>query len=219
MANEFFKGKLYSGDFKGLMPRYYTPRYKKYIIEETKLLKQKISGRILEAGVGIGRLIPVLAPRATELVGIDNSAFMLKKSREVAASFSNVRVLKADLENLSVYFPFHYFDYSLCLWNTLGNVRHPIKALKELAAVTDHSIFTSVFYKKTIKERIKFYKAVDVKVLKIDQITETFYLDGFVSQSFDEHDIQKLATRAGLYVKESAILGGVVLWSELERQS
>ena len=95
MSEGFFEGKKYQdGKFKGLIPKYYPKKYKSYIKDETKLLKQKLNGvnRVLEAGVGIGRLIPAIAPLVKEFVGIDNSHFMLKESIKVARNYSNVRI-------------------------------------------------------------------------------------------------------------------------------
>lgn len=41
---------------------------------------------------------------------------MLKKSKMIAKEFSNVKIIKGDLENLSKLFPPKYFDFSLCVW-------------------------------------------------------------------------------------------------------
>ena len=83
IKDEFFEGSDFEGtEFKALMPKYYPPKYQEYIREETELLKSRVKGsnRILEAGVGIGRLIPELAPLVKEFVGIDNADLMIKKS-------------------------------------------------------------------------------------------------------------------------------------------
>jgi len=219
MKESFFEGKDFGKEkFKALMPEYYPPKYKKYILEETKLLKQKIIGanRILEAGVGIGRLVPILAPRVKELVGIDNADLMLKKSKQVAKEFKNVRIVKENLENLSKLFPPKYFDFSLCLWNTIGNVKDEVKVLRELKKITKKSIFITVYHKGTLQDRKEWYKRAGVTISKIDTGKEIFYSkSGLKSKSYSLKDIQKLARAAQLQVGEFKILGGVILWVEL----
>lgn len=216
--NNFFESASYKdGIFKGLLPEYYPPKYQQYISEETALLKEKTKGakRILEAGVGLGRLIPELAPQVQEFIGIDNAQFMLVKAREVARAYSNVKILDQDIENLSQLYPKEYFDYSLCVWNTFGNLHDKAVALKALAAVTKNSIFITVFLKGTVKDRLELYKNIEVEILKQDPETETFYLKGYVSKTFNVQDFEKLAAAVGLIVKEHRILGGVILYVEL----
>lgn len=126
MKDEFFEGVDFKGEeFKALIPKYYPEKYKKYIKEETELLKLKLkqANRVLEGGIGIGRLIPELAPLTKEFIGIDNADLMLKKSRELAKNFQNVKIIKGNLEELDKIFPEKFFDFSLCVWNTLGNVK------------------------------------------------------------------------------------------------
>ena len=219
MKNRYFEGKDFgNGEFKALMPQYYPPKYKRYIKEEAELLKKKVIGahRILEAGVGIGRLIPILAPNVKEFVGIDNADLMLKKSSEIARKFDNVKIIERDLGNISALFPPKYFDYSLCVWNTLGNVKDEVKVLQELAKVTKKSIFITVYHKGTLEERDGWYKKVGVKISKVDKEKEIFYSEsGLKSKSYNIKDIGKIAKGAHLQIRDFRILGGVILWVEL----
>ena len=219
MKDNFFEGKDFKeGKFKALIPKYYPEKYKKYIKEETGLLKLKLRGSniILEAGVGVGRLIPELAPIVKEFVGVDNSNLMLKKSQEVASNFSNVKIIKGDLEKLSKLFPQKYFDFSLCVWNTLGNVKREVQILKELAKVTSKSIFITVYLKGTLEDRRNWYETVGVKILKIDEKNEVFYSEsGLKSKSYNLKDIKEIAEASNLQIKSSKILAGVILFIEL----
>lgn len=219
MEDKFFEGADFKDEeFKALIPKYYPEKYKRYIQEETQLLKIKIGNldRVLEAGVGIGRLIPELAPLTKEFIGIDNADLMLKKSREVAKNFPNVKIINGNLEELGETFPEKFFDSSLCVWNTLGNVKDEISVLKELAKVTKKSIFVTVYLKGTLKERLNWYKTVGVKISKIDKKEETFYSEsGLKSKSYSLEDIERLARLSNLKVKSSKILAGVMLWIEL----
>ncbi len=204
------------------MPKYYPPKYKKYIEEETELLKLKLKGasRILESGVGIGRLIPELAPIVKEFVGMDNADLMLIKSQEAAKKFSNVKIIKGELENLNTLFPQKHFDFSLCVWNTLGNVKNEVQILKAIAQVTKKSIFITVYHKGTLEERKNWYKIVGVKISKVDEKKEIFYSEsGLKSKSYSLKDIEEIAKASDLQVKASRILAGVILWIELASQS
>ncbi|MBI2573666.1 class I SAM-dependent methyltransferase [Candidatus Woesearchaeota archaeon] len=218
MSNTFFEGTTYgSGKFKGLLPEYYPPKYRLYIEEETKLLLELVqnSKRILEAGVGIGRLIPVLAPVVKDFVGIDNAEYMIEKSKEVASHFPNVTIYKLEIEKAAEFFSPFYFEHTLCLWNTLGNVRNEEDILRILREITDKSIFITVFLKGTKKDRLELYHAIDVDIQKYDEESETFFLDGYVSRTYNLQDVKLLATKIGLKIKQSKILGGVVLFVEL----
>jgi len=218
MKEGFFEGEDWKDeDFKGLIPKYYTPKYQEYIEEETKLLKQKTEGsiRILEAGVGIGRLIPELAPGVKEFVGIDNAQLMLDKSRLIAAKFPNTKVVEGDLEDLKKIFPPNHFDFSMCLWNTLGNVADEAQVLKQIAAITRKSIFVTVYHKGTIEDRKAWYKKVGVELIKIDKENEIFYSkSGLKSKSYSIEDMQEIANKANLKIQDSRVLAGVILWVE-----
>lgn len=220
-SNNFFESSTYKdGIFKGLLPEYYPPKYKQYIHEEVALLKSKLNGarRILEAGVGIGRLIPELAPIVHEFIGIDNAQFMLNKSKEISSNYQNVKLVGEKIENLSNLYPEDFFDFSLCVWNTFGNLDDQVVALKELSRVTEKSLFITVFHKGTASDRLDFYKNVEVEVVDIDKENEIYYLKGYTSRTFDADDITRLANKAGMRVLGSKILGGVMLWVELSKK-
>ena len=217
----FFKGEDYKGEeFKALIPKYYPLKYQKYIQEETELLKSKLKGadKILEAGVGIGRLIPELAPIVKEFVGIDNANLMLKKSEEIARNFKNVKIIKGNLEELNKVLSGDYFEYSLCVWNTLGNVEDEVEVLKNLSEITAKSIFITVYLKGTLADRKDWYKTLGIGISKIDEEKEIFYSkSGLKSKSYNLADMTKIANNAGLKIKDSKILSGVILWAELVR--
>ena len=221
MKDKFFEGEDFGERvFKALIPKYYPAKYKKYIKEETQALERRLKGtnRVLEAGVGIGRLISVLAPIVEEFVGVDNANLMLKESKKVATKFSNVRIVKGRLENLSKLFSKNYFNYSLCIWNTLGNVKDEVKVLKEIAKVTEQSIIVTVYHKGTLKDRKEWYRKVGVEISKIDEENEIFYSkSGLKSKSYSLEDMKEIAECANLRIVNSEILGGVILWVEITR--
>ncbi len=204
--------------YKPLLPQYYPQEYKKYIKEEVQLLRKRVMGAssILEAGVGIGRLIPELAPLVKEFVGIDKSDFMMKTSRRVAKKFSHVTIIQGDLEKLDTLFMPKHFDFSLCMWNTLGNVYDDVLVLKQLGNVTKKSIFVTVHKKGEITKRKNWYATVGITPKKVDEEHEIFYFEGGVpSRSYSLADLTSMAKQANLTILSSKTLGGVVLWAEL----
>src|SRR3989338_3330274 len=218
MKDKFFEGADFKGKFKALIPEYYPAEYRRYIKEEKTLLQRKVRGanRVLEAGVGIGRLIPYLAPSVKKFVGVDNATLMLGEARRIAGHYKNVRIKKLSLETLASHFPGHYFDYSLCAWNTLGNVKDEAKVLKNLGKITKRSIFITVYLKGTLKERENWYRTVGIKLKKVDEKNEVFYsYSGLKSKSYSKEDIKKIAVRSGLKIKQFKVLGGVILWAEM----
>lgn len=217
----FFEGDDFKNkDFKALTPKYYPSKYQDYIKKETALLKTKLNGanKVLEAGVGIGRLIPEIAPIVSEFVGIDNADLMLRESKEIAKAFPNVTIQNTNFEELSLSFPPDYFDYSLLVWNTLGNVKDEVVVLKELATVTSKSIFVTVYLKGTIEDRKGWYEAVDVEIERIDEDKEIFYTkSGLKSRSYNLEDIEELSKQSDLTIIDHKILAGVILWVELAK--
>ena len=124
--------------------------------------------------------------------------------------------MQRDLENISKIFHKNYFDYSLCVWNTLGNVNEETKVLKELSKVTSKSIFITVYLKGTLGDRKNWYKTIGVKIEKVDEEKEIFYSkSGLKSKSYSLEDIQRIANKAGLKIKDSKLLNRVLLWAEL----
>jgi len=72
---------------------------------------------------------------------------MLKESEKVLNGFSNVKLIKCNLEDLDKLFPSDYFEYALCVWNTLGNVQDEAVVLKQISTVTEKSVFVTVYNK------------------------------------------------------------------------
>jgi len=90
-------------------------------------------GRLVDLGCGTGRLCVRFAAKGYECVGVDLSDEMLAKARENAAA-ADVRVewLKANLVDLAE-LPDASFDYTACLFSTLGMVRGDENRAKVLA--------------------------------------------------------------------------------------
>lgn len=219
--NKFFEGKDYEkGDFKPLTSKFYTPAYQRYIKEEELLVCTKVMGakRVLEAGVGTGRMLRRLSPIVRQVVGVDNSQLMLEESRRVASRFRNVKIIEGNIEELGSMFPVNHFDFVLCLWNTLGNLDDNARALVEMTKVASKEILVSVHLKGALAERRKWYSAVGVEIKKIDRSTETVYTkDELVSKAYSVNDIKSLAMETGLMLTDLRVLGDVVLFAQFSK--
>lgn len=221
MQNKFFEGKDFNNKFKALIPKYYPLEYKNYVEEEKKLIINKVKGsnKILEAGVGIGRIIPFIAPKVKLFVGIDNANLMLEESKQISKKYKNVEIKKIDIEKLDKNYLKDYFDYSLCIWNTLGNVKDEVKVLTQLSKVTSKEIIITVYKKGTIEKRINWYNTVGIEIKKINKKDEIFYTkSGLKSKSYNLDDIKKIAKQANLKIKTHKILSNVILYIELSKE-
>lgn len=222
MKNTFFEGGDFQNDsFKALIPKYYPQKYRRYIAEETAYLKSKFgkNDRILEAGVGIGRLIPLLAPQVKEFIGVDNAERMIIEASKVASEYENTHINRVDLEQLDKYFVSNYFTASLCLWNTLGNVSDEVAVLKQLSSITAGSMVISVYKKGTVTEREEFYKAIEVSIESIDEENEIFFTkSGLRSKSYSLEDVIDLANKTELTLTHHKILSEVMLLVELNKK-
>src|SRR5438105_3583176 len=85
------------------------------------LLFRRLSGRILEAGVGTGRNFPFYPP-GSEVVGIDLSPAMLARAeRRLSMAAAKVELLKMDVTRLS--FPDRSFDAAVATFHDRSTLR------------------------------------------------------------------------------------------------
>ena len=110
------RGELYGHDFTtaavlSLLPRDYV---------------------VADLGCGTGQVIAALAPNVKQVIGVDNSAAMLKAAKKRAADYVNVDLRRGDLEALPI-------DDKLCdaalLLLALTYVADPKPVLAEMARV------------------------------------------------------------------------------------
>ena len=107
----------------------------------------RLSGRILEAGVGTGSALPLYGPHL-RIVGVDLSHDMLVRARQRIATdrLDHVEgVFEMDLEHLA--FPDGAFDGVVCMF-TITAVPNPRRVMEEFARVTKvggHVVIASHF--------------------------------------------------------------------------
>jgi ubiquinone/menaquinone biosynthesis C-methylase UbiE len=217
--NLFFEGKDFPGrPFKALMPQFYPEEYQEYIRLETELIKEKVAGKqnLLEGGIGIGRLTPIISPIVGKMTGVDKAELMIEQAKQIALGYANVQVVKGDLEKLTELFPKKIFDVCVCAWNTLGNVQDEVKVLSQFREVTNGPIFITVFLKGTLEQRKNWYKTVGIVLDQIDETSQTVYTKtGLTSKAYSLEEIAELAKEVDLKIKDSKILNNLVLWVEL----
>jgi ArsR family transcriptional regulator len=88
---------------------------------------------VADLGCGTGPLIEQLAPHVRQVIGVDNSAPMLRAAKKRLNAFGNVDLRKGDLQALPIQDA--QCDASLLLL-ALTYVQDPIVVLKEMARVT-----------------------------------------------------------------------------------
>lgn len=168
----------------------------------------------------MGRSIPIIAPHVTQLTGVDNSRYMLRRAGRVARDFPNVDIRESPLEDLSDRFPRGYFDHAVCAWSTLGNVENDAKVLREIASVTSKSVILTLHARGALSKRRAWYKHVGVKPESVDSKTQTFVSQtGLTSRAYPLEDVKRLARQSGLSLLKHGMLGGVMLWAELDSNS
>ena len=96
-----------------------------------KDILSRLSGRVLEVGIGTGKNIPYY-PDDCEVVGIDISDKMLSHAKEKARSSNNISLFRMDAENLG--FKDESFDYVITTF-VLCSIPQPVPALEEMKRV------------------------------------------------------------------------------------
>jgi hypothetical protein len=141
---------------------------------------------------------------------------MIKQSNKIAQKFNKVKIIKENIEDLNKRFPKDYFDYSLILWNTLGNVKDEIVVLNNLKQITKKGILITPFLRGNVEKRKEWYKSVGIELDHIDEGTETVYSkSGLLSRSYTLEDFRRFAKETGLILKRHKILSEVCIFVEL----
>lgn len=181
------------------------PQIKNWFEREIDYLKTSIppNSRILDVGCGFGRHIALLAPMAKEIIGIDNSSYMIDKAKSQLSHHSNVQLLKQDIEKLS--FAADHFDYVICMTNTFGDfIEKKERAISEMARVCkpNGTVVISVYSNNALKVRLEDYKKVGLTIREVKG--KRIYTDqGLVSEQFCEQELTDLFVKHSLTSKIS----------------
>ncbi len=103
---------------------YKTSEVEKYHILEETFLRSflKPGKRVLEIGVGLGRIVDALLDWAGEIVGIDYVPEVVEAAKNKYSKFESIRIVELDIckdfnDNVR---DLGKFDYVLCMFNTFG---------------------------------------------------------------------------------------------------
>jgi ubiquinone/menaquinone biosynthesis C-methylase UbiE len=99
-------------------------------------LDLRAGDRLLDVGCGTGAAVRTAAAVADRAVGVDLSAAMIERGRELAAGTPNLELLEADAETLP--FPDGSFTAVLCS-TSLHHYPHPERAVAEMARVLERA--------------------------------------------------------------------------------
>jgi len=96
------------------------PRVQQYLNAELNYVLQKINSgdTIIELGCGYGRLLPSLARKAKQVIGIDTSISSIEMGREMLADIPNIALKQMDAVKLE--FDDDYFEVVLCIQNGIS---------------------------------------------------------------------------------------------------
>lgn len=180
----------------------YPADYKEYLEEELKLLEQTVKPdfSVLDVGCGAGRIIPIIAPKVRTYLGIDIDPNLLKVAREASTQYPNSRVKYGRAEHLLL--EEERFDLALCLWNTLGNIDCPRKALQGISKVSNKALVT-VVRKGNLEARRRFYEVLGMPY----QIEpgEVFVSSFGKSKAFSEQDLRELTANCNAQIEVKPI--------------
>jgi ubiquinone/menaquinone biosynthesis C-methylase UbiE len=92
-----------------------------------------LNGKILEVGVGTGKNVPYY-PSSSEVIGIDISPQMLRKTKEKVTMFRGRSIKLSQMNVQHLTFAENYFDTVVCTF-VLCSVPDPIIAVREMLRV------------------------------------------------------------------------------------
>ncbi|HHD92075.1 MAG TPA: hypothetical protein ENL06_00410 [Candidatus Portnoybacteria bacterium] len=120
---------------------------------------------------------------------------------------------------MSGVFPENFFETSVCLWNTIGNIEEDKKAIEEMFKITSQRCFITTLRRGNLKERINYYKSYGVN-FEVDEDNEIFYSDAWgIVRSYRKEDFKKICKEVGFKVVEIVDLGKIAFGIELKKSS
>ena len=134
-------------------------------------------------------------------VGIDNSKTMCSHAKKNLSKHENIKVFYENATNL--HFPNNYFDVSLCMNNTFGNLYDKqMKVLREMKRITKKGgvIIISVHSSKAVPTKIKLYRNIGLTGMKKTNNYVTTK-EGFKSQQFTKNKLKSYFPKINLKPK------------------
>ena len=187
-----------------LNKKFWPNELKNYLLKENDYLKNLIKKNsiILDVGCGEGRHLKLLAKISIKLFGIDYCKSMIDNARKELSDFDNVELFLEDASK--THFQNNYFNCSLCMFNTFGNIPKSKQklVLNELKRVTKRKgiIVISVYSENAKEIQKKFYKNIGLTIGKEDS-DFVYTKKGFKSERFSEDKLIKLFNSLNLKAK------------------
>ena len=159
-----------------------TPAIRKYLNSELNYVLKKINqgDSVLELGCGYGRILPFLAVKAGQVVGIDTSMPSIEMGRNMLSRYPNVSLLQMNAVNLK--FEDNTFNAVVCLQNGISAFHvNRVNLIKESIRVTKPGgvILFSSYSVKFWNERLEWFKMQSMEGL-IGEIDYSKTKKGFI---------------------------------------
>lgn len=197
--------KSSSEHWKNLASNVLPPSYEKWFREEKKYIQKSIkrNSLVLEVGCGDGRSITNILNITKNIVGIDHDQKAVDRATKNFSSSPRVKILLASAENM----PFNdkTFDAVLCIGTFSNFAEKKLIILNEVSRVLkdDGIIIVSTYSENALDERLRAYKALNLKVKEIQGTTCTFEksVGDNVSEQFTKEELRNIFSRVNLKVK------------------
>jgi ubiquinone/menaquinone biosynthesis C-methylase UbiE len=157
---DYYKDKLSAEKLKKcyeIAPR----RVRQYLEAEINFALSKIKANdlVIELGCGYGRVLPQIAQKARQVIGIDTSRSSIELGKKMLKNFSNISLLQ--MNALELDFKNNYFDVVLCIQNGISAFHvNQVNLINESIRVTKPGgfILFSSYSGKFWKHRLKWFR-------------------------------------------------------------
>ncbi len=169
-------------------------KFKNYIIEEEKFLKENIKEKdiVLEIGCGTGRTMQIISKLCREIIGIDNDKSAVNEGVKKIHGLKNAKIIFEDGEKMS--FSNSYFDKIFIgfTFSNFGNTKD--KILFEIKRVLKNNglLLFNVYNEFSLDDRLKNYERYDAGnfIVKENGLVEFNY--DAISEQISEKQIRKI---------------------------
>ncbi|MBI3189515.1 MAG: class I SAM-dependent methyltransferase, partial [Ignavibacteriales bacterium] len=137
------------------------PRVQQYLDAEVEhaLKYIKHDDKVLELGCGYGRILPMIALKAAQVIGIDTSLSSLLLAEQILSDISNSSITQMNAIELS--FNDKMFDCVLCLQNGISAFHvNQLELIRESVRVTKRGgvVLFSSYSEKFWKHRLEWFQ-------------------------------------------------------------
>lgn len=190
-----------------------TDEYRGWLSVELEEMGKNIhqNAKVLEIGVGNGRVMDFLDNGYRKLIGIDIAD--ISKLKEKYKESNNIEIYEMDAERLE--FEDNFFDCAVVAYNTLGLMNNHEKVLNEIKRVVDDNgvILISTYEldeNYCLSERVKCFKKIghDVKINKLQLDVS----NGVASYYFTRRELINLFEKLDLGVEYISLTKLGCLW-------